>query len=134
MDVQQTLQHTRQQMLTDLFNRREALHDRLRRELQKYEAETKELGQDLDDYDKAATEMIALLTVAVEWQLLKTLGKDDSVTSFRNKFTIEELETVAFPPEFEPCRDALVKAARTVDERRKAMAVWPLPPPSDDMI
>lgn len=67
-----------------------------------------------------------------EWQLLKALGTG-SVASLDSKFTIEELETVVFPSELEPCRKPLVKAARTVDELRKAMAVGSSPPPSDDI-
>ncbi|EFJ39786.1 hypothetical protein VOLCADRAFT_108504 [Volvox carteri f. nagariensis] len=255
-----------QQMLTDLFSKRKALKDQLQRELQKYQAKKVELGQDLDEYDQAATEIIAVLTIAVqqlqgksesqelheclekmeflrsshskshqsleqlcsmvgnlislvveldvlhhelrkqimlsgtwdhvteirlfayydmvdrnpalkqkysslstfldtlhqectdfvngrirtqplnsafgeavqhlglsntEWQLLKTLNKD-SMALFHKKFMIEELETEVFPADLEPCRGALMRAARMVNERCNAMAAGPQAPSDDD--
>ncbi|EFJ39896.1 hypothetical protein VOLCADRAFT_108451 [Volvox carteri f. nagariensis] len=66
-----------------------------------------------------------------EWQLVKTLNKD-SVALFHKKFTIEELETEVFPADLEPCRGALVRAARMVNKRRNAMAAGPQAPSDDD--
>ncbi|GFR44732.1 hypothetical protein Agub_g6059 [Astrephomene gubernaculifera] len=54
-----------------------------------------------------------------EWQELRALGQG-SVAVFHKKFTIKELENEAFPCDLEPCRPVLLKAARKVDELRKA--------------
>ncbi|GLC38680.1 hypothetical protein PLESTB_000589600 [Pleodorina starrii] len=56
-----------------------------------------------------------------EWQRLKALAAD-GVQAFYHKFTLEELQSVTFPSDLEPCRPVLLKAARKVLELEAARA------------